>query len=225
MPPYIRRPLPLITARIEFELESPPALPTITPRMEFTPERLSLKRGRERGPTTSRQLRLDDQPPAQRRHERESLPMVCGLEERPVQPVEESDSGLSELSESNADLSDPEVPPLPRLRRPAVSNKIPKPPGEPGRPASGGFSLEDTLMKSHGWSKENLERLMVGTYLKPLPLANFSLTFQEAVRAEARKGLDMTMSFRSQDKGKVQRICEKVIRSIALGICWTHAMG
>jgi hypothetical protein len=178
MAPYIRRPLPLITARIEFELESPPALPTITPRMEFTPEHLSLRRGREGVPITNRHLQCDNQLPTQRRHEQESPLMVHSLGERSTQPAEESDSGLFDLSEPNADLSDPEGPPLPRLRRPEASNKIPKPPGEPGRPASGGFSLEDTLMKSHDWSKENLERLTVGAHLKPRRWPTFFTLFR-----------------------------------------------
>jgi len=176
MAPYICQPLPLITTQIEFKLESPPILPTINPRMEFTPEHLSLKRGRERGPATNRQLWLDNQPPVQHRRDQESHLMVRGLGERSAQPAKESNSGLSDLSESNAELSDSEVPLLPWLWWPEASNKIPKSPSEPGWPASGGLSLEDTLMKSHSWSKENLERFTVGAYLNPLPLANFSLS-------------------------------------------------
>jgi hypothetical protein len=44
-------------------------------------------------------------------------------------------------------------------------SKIPKPQGEPGRPGSGGFCVEDELVKTHGWSKEAVKRLTVSPWL------------------------------------------------------------
>ena len=81
MAPYICHPLPLITAQIEFELKSSPALSTITSCMEFGPEWLLLRRGRENGPTINcnQHLQLEDQPPIQSHHKQETPPRVRSL--------------------------------------------------------------------------------------------------------------------------------------------------
>ncbi|KAF8809199.1 hypothetical protein BYT27DRAFT_7094651 [Phlegmacium glaucopus] len=81
----------------------------------------------------------------------------------------------------------------PALSQASPPNKIPKPPGEPGRPGSGGFCVETTLVDSHQWTKEAVDDL------------------SDAVRAEARRTLDMTVSFRSQEKKLIEKICEKMV--------------
>lgn len=43
----------------------------------------------------------------------------------------------------------------------AASNLIAKPAGEPGKPGSGGFSLENVLIKGHQWMKKDYEALYV----------------------------------------------------------------
>jgi hypothetical protein len=49
MEPYIRRHCPLITSRIEFSAAAS-TLPSITPRIEFTADRLSYATGEQRAP-------------------------------------------------------------------------------------------------------------------------------------------------------------------------------
>jgi hypothetical protein len=84
----------------------------------------------------------------------------------------------------------------------------PKPAGEPGKPGSGGFSLENVLINVHKWAKKDYDALYV---CSKFPDTFDLLTWQQAqVKEEVNKTLDMTRSFRYQDKGKVQEICEKV---------------
>jgi len=207
MAPYIHWSLPLITTQIEFDLKSSPALLTITPCMEFMPDCLSLKRERERAPITDQHLRLDNQLPAQCCHKQESPSMVHSLEKRPAQPAEEFDSDLSDLSESNADLSDLEDPLLPQLQQLEASNKIPKPPSEPDQPALRGFSLEDTLMKSYGWSKENLEKLTVGTYMKP----QYWLTFLGLLRRLCMQKHRRVWTWPQASETKTKQRCSRYV--------------
>lgn len=65
------------------------------------------------------------------------------------------------------------------------------------------------LTQRHGWSLHSLDRLQV----RWSPIGRSTLTLvpeQKAVRSEARRHLDMTVSYRRQNKDAVQRICETV---------------
>ncbi|KAF8222692.1 hypothetical protein L208DRAFT_1320870, partial [Tricholoma matsutake] len=66
--------------------------------------------------------------------------------------------------------------------------KIPKPTREPGRPGSGGFCVEDSLVKTHGWSEDS----------------------QETIQVEARKELNTTISYCGHSKHTIQKICTKL---------------
>ncbi|KAF8880255.1 hypothetical protein BD779DRAFT_1473894 [Infundibulicybe gibba] len=79
------------------------------------------------------------------------------------------------------------------LRRSGKSPMIPKPPGEPGRPGSGGHCVETALIEGQNWPKQQVDKLT------------------EAVRAEARRQLDMTVSFRNQNKAKIQKLCDNMM--------------
>ncbi|KAF8055444.1 hypothetical protein FPV67DRAFT_1664040 [Lyophyllum atratum] len=78
----------------------------------------------------------------------------------------------------------------PRLRR--GCNQIPKPAGEPGRPNSGGFCVEAALL-AEGWSKQSAQEL------------------REAVRTAAQDQLDLKVSYKSQHKPTLRKICAEMM--------------
>lgn len=133
-PCYLLRHHPLITPCIEFQLAPPPPLPNITPRTEFGPENLVPRRRtlEEDGPTReSKRRRLS----------------TSGRVPDQVYQDEDSDRDSDQ--------------PLPSALLPGPSTLIPKPTGEPGRPGSGGFCLEDALVRVHGWSQREVDELQV----------------------------------------------------------------
>jgi hypothetical protein len=116
--PYVQKPQPLIAAQIEYTLAPAPPLPSITPHIEFTAERLA----------------------------------YCQVEVR-RDIIDLSNIGPSD--ESTAESST-------RVGlRSASKTKIPKPTGESGRPGSGGFCVEDSLVKTHGWTEDSVKKLIV----------------------------------------------------------------
>lgn len=130
---FIQKHRPLITSRIKFKLAPLPPLPAITPRIEFTPERLAYSARQDEadglvGGDGSRATHNDD-----------ALPRIPQI-----------NSNLP-----NTDNTRPKLSPL----KPA--GKIPKPPGEPGRPKSGGHCVETALVEDHGWAKEDYDALTV----------------------------------------------------------------
>jgi hypothetical protein len=152
--PRIQRPLPLITARMEFRLAPRPPLPKITMRMEFS-------RDRFRQETTEVESESSPDERGQRREEgRQS-----------VSP-DDQDDGNQGNSDSDHDAS-PQTETTRAFRitlsRPSATNKIPKPPGEPGRPGSGGYCIHTVLTKTHNWSGESVDKLTVSTARREAP--------------------------------------------------------
>ena len=99
--------------------------------------------------------------------------------------------------------------PLPaEASAPGPSTLKPKPAGEPRKPGSGGFSLKNVLINTHKWVKKDYDALYVCSKFQ---IHSNRLTRQQVkVKEEVNKTLDMTRSFKFQDKGKVQEICDKV---------------
>lgn len=130
--PYVQRPRPLISSRIEFTMVLPLHLPAIRSRIEFTAERLTrMDRGVDDALELEHHRFMDDNLGAQ----------------------------TDAHSQSSASGPSIQAPSIAKKNPPMAM--IPKPPGEPGRPRSGGFSVDDTLIKSHGWSKQSVEKLTV----------------------------------------------------------------
>lgn len=182
--PYVQKPHPLIAARIEYTLAPAPPLPSITPRIEFTAERLAYSQDVAGGSSATMVGHNDDN----------------SLNHRPA-----SDS-------SGDDSADDSAQPARLNRRRSSRNlKIPKPTGEPGRPRSGGFCVEDSLVKTHGWSEDSVRKLTVcSTTLFSDSNSTDNTYEQETVRVEARKQLNTTISYRGQSKRAIQQICAKV---------------
>jgi len=108
--------LPLITARIEFQLKELPSPPQITPR-------------RDLGAHLRRQARRSSVPYSRPRHTSEETPVrnqYTGFDRH-------SESLLSDLSDSESS-GDEDKP-----------NTIPKPIGQAGRSNSGGYNLKNAL--------------------------------------------------------------------------------
>jgi hypothetical protein len=135
MIPYVQKPRPLIAARIEYALAPGPPLPSITPRVEFTAERLAYSQTLAAANIPVEQEDGEDGP--------------RGQGGGPSGPV---------AGPSNAESS------TRSSRSRSSSSKIPKPSGEPGRPGSGGFCIDDVLVKTHGWSAESVAKLTVCIY-------------------------------------------------------------
>lgn len=136
MKSYVKRHSPLITSRIEFRLGSPPPLPSITPRIEFTSERLSYSRRR----VVRKEITISGNSPKGRGN---------------------SDNFGNSSPSNNLSILEEPAQALPTLPHLLKRDKIPKPTGEPGRPGSGGHCIDTVLINSHNWSKEALEKLTV----------------------------------------------------------------
>lgn len=109
--------LPLITARIEFQLKKLPPPPQITPR-------------RDLGAHLRRQARRSSVPYSHPRYTSEEAPV------RNQSPgFGRSESPLSDISESDSESSSDEN----------TLHRIPKPKGEAGRSNSGGYNLKQAL--------------------------------------------------------------------------------
>jgi hypothetical protein len=112
---------------------------------------------------------------------------------------------------SGDDSADDSARPTRLNRRSSRNLKIPKPTGEPGRPGSGGFCVEDSLIKTLGWSEDSVRKLTVcSTRLFSDSNSTDNPYEQETVRVEARKQLNTTISYRGQSKHAVHKICAKV---------------
>lgn len=85
------------------------------------------------------------------------------------------------------------------------STKIPKPPGEAGRPQSGGYNLQDKL----GWNDKTYESVMVSMSVKAY-MKDSDRKLQALVHKMAKTKLNITKSFRGQDKKVIKQICDAV---------------
>ncbi|KAF4596146.1 hypothetical protein EYR38_007520 [Pleurotus pulmonarius] len=73
--------------------------------------------------------------------------------------------------------------------------KIPKPIGEPGqRPETGGFPLKERLLKVELWEEETYDDVL------------------NTVRKASQVALNLSVSYKFQDKGKIDMICAKMAR-------------
>lgn len=136
MPPnHLLKHRPLITPRIEFQPMPRAPLPKITPRIEFDPERVASPR---------------------RRFEEDGMAKIESAKRRRLMTSDRQGD-----AEGSGGISDPSST---ILRVPGLG-LIPKPAGEPGRPGSGGFALEDTLIRDHNWLQKEMDDLNVCTPL------------------------------------------------------------
>lgn len=136
----LRRPLPLISKRVEFEDAEPddllPSLPKITHRIEFS-ERLSDDIDRN-----GRSASLSSQSDSLGSEESGNI----NSDARAGVQDEDQDMDLTGSSSIYEDDVEDDS------HQPSAfsTDRIPKPPGEPGRPHSGGYNLPTALV---GWSK------------------------------------------------------------------------
>lgn len=138
MTPHIKKHLPLITARIEFDLEPPLPPPTITARLEFDDSHL---------PRFAEEC--EGQPEA--RVEEEAQEEQQDPQDVPVPQAKEEEGGSRRGTRELAK----------KARGPDEPTKIPKPSGEPGRPGSNGYSLETTMLEDYEWTRESWEEVNV----------------------------------------------------------------
>lgn len=134
MPPYIRRHLPLITARIEFFPEPPRPLPAITARVEFNDAQLHLAADAQQSPE-------------------KATAAVVNQSDKNVPPAatEKVVTATTATRENRGGSGGDRT----------TRTKIPKPSGEPGRPGSNGYSLEATMLEDYEWSKGTWEAVNV----------------------------------------------------------------
>ncbi|KAF8890596.1 hypothetical protein BD779DRAFT_1469127 [Infundibulicybe gibba] len=116
----------------------------------------------------------------------ERLAYVGTAADEPSECVEDAGSNRE------ADQTPPRIT-LPRSNKRAATG-VPKPPGEPGRPGSGGYCVETVLVTNYQWTKDSVRELT------------------EAVRAAARRELNLTKSFRSQNKAAIRAICDQMMQ-------------
>ncbi|KAH9476360.1 hypothetical protein JR316_0000018 [Psilocybe cubensis] len=192
---YIRH-LPLITPRIEFLLPSQEPLPKITPRIQWTPELLqrhAIPRGAAPQPSSVAAPGPEELIQAEG---------PSGQDTVPVPPI-----GPSIATPATHVQVDPGQPIDPAMilqvagpSHPRVTSPVPggemykKPKGEPGRRGSGGFNIQTVLRDDFHWSEEDIGD-MVGY-----------------ITREARRSLDMSKSYRSQKKEKIEAICQEATR-------------
>lgn len=96
------------------------------------------------------------------------------------------------------------------------SVKIPKPVGEPGRrPERGGFPLKQQLVSVERWEEKTYEEIQVRQLLShnTTPLTD---CVQAAVRKAALATLNPSLSFKFQDKHRIDLICAKVCLIMSL---------
>lgn len=132
--------LPLITNRIPFTLNPPPALPSLTPRKEFPNEREplatpnNLMANPPTLPNTGSSLKYSG-----------SVVYFGAQKETARKPEKGKDVEEQEIQEDPKELDE-------------IVVLIPKPSGEPGRPHSGGYSLDNVLSD---WGVETLSKVTV----------------------------------------------------------------
>ena len=142
MDSYLTQPLPLITPRIEFALQSPGNLPVITAHMDFTTLGLKMPSGNahmtpvndnesdiEVDNSTS-DIKMDD------------LPLATSS-----LTYHQTNDDFSSLSESENNNQ---------------RQKIHKPVGEPGRPKSGGYTLEKEIAS---WGSDTIAKVNVSLFV------------------------------------------------------------
>ncbi|PPQ86292.1 hypothetical protein CVT26_004635 [Gymnopilus dilepis] len=137
--PYVKKPLPLITPRIEFESTPRPPLPVLTARTEFSATELAVAR-----------VAVGPEPTILRRSTEQSR-RVAFIDDRSP-PILQAAPDLSTPPPSRSVSSSP-------ARQMGGTSMIPQPRGEPGRPNSGGFSILEVLVDNYSWTVEEVQAL------------------------------------------------------------------
>ena len=131
--------LPLITTRISFTLNPPPALSPVTARTEFLDLEEPLETPRNSSPSTLSHTTSPLKPSG-------SVVFFGAHKETATGEGEKGKlKGIEEEVEKEQNEAD------------EITMLIPKPQGEPGRPQCGGYSLDDVL----DWGAETLSKVTV----------------------------------------------------------------
>lgn len=131
---YLTQPLPLITLRIQFELQPVGPLPVITIRTDFAPFGLKTPGGD-----------IDDK-------ESETEDDTSDAEMEDLATYTHHNTNNTNASIASSDDDDDEVVTTQRIRKPA---------GEPGRPKSGGYTLEKEIAS---WGPETIAKVNVSAF-------------------------------------------------------------
>lgn len=141
MDSYLTQPLPLITPRVEFALQSAGNLPVITNRMDFTTLGLRMPNGNAHA-TPVNDNESDIEVDNTSDIEMDDLPLAASSLTR-----NQTYDDFSSLSESENDDQ---------------RQKICKPVGEPGRPKSGGYTLEKEIAS---WGSDTIAKVNVSLFV------------------------------------------------------------
>src|SRR5271163_253732 len=143
MDSYLTQPLPLITPRVEFLLQSAGHLPVITTRMDFTTLGLRMPNGITHAtPVNDNEsdIEVDDNTTSD--IDMDDLPLAASSLTH-----NQTNDDYSSLSESeNHDQR----------------QKIRKPVGEPGHPKSGGYTLEKEIAS---WGSDTIAKVNVSLFV------------------------------------------------------------
>ncbi len=151
MPPFVQRHLPLISPRIRFHPYYARPLPVISPRLRSE----ELLQGRANRPVANENAEREAAAAGARDRGRNANGAQAGVAARPTTGDGCSASG-GESKDQTKDASASAVD-----EDDMASNPYNKPPGEPNRLNSGGYSLEDKLIKDGKWTKQQYQRVMV----------------------------------------------------------------
>ena len=132
--------LPLITTRISFTLNPPPALSPVTARTEFLDLEEPLETPRNSSPSTLSHTTSPLKP---------SGSVVFFGAHKETATGEGEKGKLKGIEEEEVEKEQNEAD--------EITTLIPKPQGEPGRPQCGGYSLDDVL----DWGAETLSKVTV----------------------------------------------------------------
>lgn len=166
MAPYLKKPLPIISLRVEWSPEPPSPLPDISMRREFDDHDFKLKTAihprvvvnddaqstirRARTPVAANTFDDENQPTSPKLGHRRAKTPAKASKRKTTPPRDAHDSGEDEvINEDNEEEGEENV------------DLIEKPLGEPGRPNSGGYSFEDVMMNTYQWSKTLLDDVQV----------------------------------------------------------------
>ncbi|KAK0222479.1 hypothetical protein EDD85DRAFT_796369 [Armillaria nabsnona] len=184
MPPFVQRHLPLISPRIRFHPYYACPLPVISPRLRSE----ELLQGRVNRPIANENAEREAAAAGARDRGRNANGAQAGAAAGPSTGDDCSTSG-GESKEQTEDASASAVD-----EDDTASNPYNKPPGEPNRPNSGGYSLEDKLIKDGKWTKQQYQGVM------------------DRVHDMAKKELNVSLSYREQSDKKKTKICEQMAR-------------
>ena len=142
MDSYLTQPLPPITPRIEFALQSAGQLPVITARMGFTTLGLKMPNGNAHATPVNDNKSDIEVDNSTSDIEMDDLPLAASSLTH-----NSTDDDFSSLSESENNNQ---------------RQKIRKPVGEPGRPKSGGYTLEKEIAS---WGSDTIAKVNVSLFV------------------------------------------------------------